>query len=119
MTALTLPRPRPNLFPLALIALAALAVVASYHAVMTHGQAALDAQHCFGNGTIQQEVMQDPLTGRTMRFCLEQGKWFISIDAADGSNVTMFPRSFARCLADVIDYAKRSGFTKLLPIFPF
>ena len=119
MTAACLPHPRPNLVPLALLAAAFLAALASYHAVVTHGNAAIDAQHCFqGGGTVMPEMMQDPLTGRIMRFCHDNGNWFISIDAPDGGNVTMFPRSFAKCLSDVIAYAKRSGFIHLLPFLP-
>lgn len=100
---------------LVLLAALGLMILASTHAVIAHGQAAISAQNCFnGNGVIQPQVYLDPLTGRTMRFCNEHGKWYVSIDAEDGRNVTMFPRSLARCLRDVTSYAERSGFTRLL-----
>lgn len=119
MTAITAYRSRPNLIPLFLTILAFLAMLASYHAVMTHGHAAIDAQNCFnGGGTIMREVMQDPLTGRMMRFCVQNGNWYVTIDGCDGSNITCFPRSFAKSLAEVIDYAKRAGFTHLMGILP-
>lgn len=122
MTALALPRPRPNLLlPLILLALAGLALyfMASYHAVMTHGSAALAAQKCFdGGGVIQREIMQDPITGRMMRFCVQDGNWYVSIEGCDGGNVTCYPRSFAKSLSDVISYAVRSGYTHLMGILP-
>lgn len=98
----------------ALAILAFLAVQMSAHAWKTHGTAALNAAHCFDNGQVMQEMRRDPLTGRTMKFCIENGHWFIKIDFKDGNNLTMFPRSFAKCLRDVIDYAIRSGYTEII-----
>ena len=120
MTAACLPRPRPNLIPLFIIlaGLALLAFVASYHAVMTHGTNALDAAHCFNHGQIMPQIMQDPLTGRMMRFCLENGRWFVSLDGCDGGNITCFPRTFAKSLSECLEYAKRAGFTHLMGILP-
>ena len=86
-------------------------MLASAHAVMAHGQAAINAQSCFnGAGQIMQQVYTDPTNGRRMSFCNQQGNWFVSIDSCDGANVTCFPRSFAKSLRDVLDYAIRSGF---------
>lgn len=108
------PRTHSNPFPLVLVGILVLLVgLASVHAVIRHGEAAITAQRCFGGeGQTMREVYEDPLNGRQMSFCNHKGNWYVSIDAADGGNVTMFPRSFARCLRDVIDYAKRSGFTR-------
>lgn len=121
MTALTAlyPRRSPSLLLILLAGVALMAVVMSAHALMTHGNAAVDAQRCFnGNGTIAPQIMADPLTGRTMEFCKDKsGGWYIKIDGPDGGNITMFPRSFAKCLRDVLEYAKRSGFTFEVPTY--
>jgi hypothetical protein len=86
-------------------------MLASTHAVMNHGQAAINAQNCFnGAGQIMKQNFIEPQTGRHMSFCNQSGNWFVSIDGPDGGNVTMFPRSMAKCLRDVLDYAIRSGF---------
>lgn len=113
MTTICMPRNRFNPFPLLLGIIICVIVLASVHAVMAHGQAAMTAQNCFnGGGQVMKQVMQDPLTFRQMRFCNQQGHWFVSIDAHDGGNVTMFPRSMAKCLREVLDYAIHSGFTE-------
>jgi len=89
-----------------------LMITASYHAITTHGLAAVSAQDCFnGGGQVMQQVLEDPLSGRRMTFCRQNRQWFVSIDEPDGGNVTMFPRSWAKSLRDVIEYAHRSGFT--------
>jgi hypothetical protein len=91
-------------------------MLASYHAVATHGQAAINAQNCFNrDGQVMKQVMMDPLTGRRMSFCNQNGHWFVSIDKCEGSNVTCFPRSFAKSLRECLEYARRSGFTTPLP----
>jgi hypothetical protein len=119
MTSIAYPQKRNSLAPfLILIALAILGwfMLASAHALLTHGQAALTAADCFnGGGTIMPEKMQDPLTGRIMSFCKDkQGGWWVSIDACDGGNVTCFPRSFAKSLRDCLEYAKRTGYKILM-----
>jgi hypothetical protein len=85
----------------------------SPHAFMTHGQAALNARDCWNKGgTVIPEVMQDPLTGRYMQFCRDKDNhWYAGIFGSDGGNVTAFPRSFAKCLTDLVEYAKRTGYT--------
>lgn len=121
MTALTAPYPRrsPSMLLVLLAGIAFLVVLASAHALLNHGSAALDGQKCFnGGGTIAPKIMADPLTGRTMEFCKDpNGRWYISITGRDGGNITIFPRSFAKCLSDVVQYAKRTGFTLELPTF--
>lgn len=121
MTAITASYPRrsPNLLLILLAGIAFLVVLASAHALLNHGSAAIDAQRCFsGGGTVMPQIMADPLTGRTMEFCkTPDGRWYISINGRDGGNVTMFPRSFAKCLRDVLEYAKRSGFTFEVPTY--
>jgi hypothetical protein len=127
MTAACLPRPgvgahggHGGAVPLLLLLLAVgafLIVLASTHAVIRHGSDAITAQNCFnGGGSVMKQVMEDPVSFRQMRFCNQNGHWFVSIDAHDGGNVTMFPRGFARCIRDVIDYAKRSGFTRMVQV---
>jgi hypothetical protein len=102
-----------------LVGLVILAMVASAHAVMTHGSAALDAMNCFnGEGMIAPQIYVDPMSGRTMEFCHNNKGWFAKIDGCDGGNITCFPRSFAKSLRDCIEYAKRTGFTFELPIIP-
>lgn len=113
----TLPRPRvilPSVIIIIVLMLALLATIApSMHALARHGQAAINASNCFnGKGQVMQQQMIDPLTNRRMSFCNMGGHWFVAINAEDGGNVTIFPRSFAKCLSDVISYAKRSGFTR-------
>lgn len=86
-------------------------ILASAHAVMAHGQAAINAQSCFnGAGQVMGQNYIEPRSGRHMSFCNQNGHWFVSIDGPDGGNVTMFPRSMAKCLRDVLDYAIRTGF---------
>lgn len=116
MSAACYPRSRSNPLPwLILLCCLALMIVASLHALKTHGTAAITAQNCFnGHGTVMRQTMIDPLTNRKMSFCMMSGHWFISIDADDGGNVTMFPRSMAKCLQDVMEYAWRSGFTRVI-----
>ena len=108
--------PRSNPFPLLLAGILILLVVlASVHAVIAHGQAAMEGQRCFnGQGQIAKQILYDPLTGRSMNFCNDHGKWYVAIQGPDGGNVTVFPRSFARCLQDVLEYARRSGFTQTM-----
>ena len=115
----TYPRRHTSAAPLMLlvcVGVLAWLMLASTHAVMTHGQAAIDAQNCFsGKGQVMKQVLMDPLNGRRMSFCNQNGRWFASIEGPDGGNVTMFPRSAAKCLRDVLSYARRSGFTTPLP----
>lgn len=94
--------------------------LASTHAVITHGNAAIAAQRCFqGEGKIIGPTMVDLLTGRTMEFCKDMGgRYYVKIDACDGGNVTCYPRSFAKSLSDLVNYAKRAGFTRELPTLP-
>jgi hypothetical protein len=116
MTAVCMPRNRSNPFGILLIfaILASLIVLASTHAVMNHGQAAINAQNCWnGQGQVMKQIYFEAKSGRTMQFCNQGGKWFVKIDGPDGNNITMFPRSFARCLRDVLDYGIRSGFLPL------
>ena len=116
MTTMAYPRSHFNPFPLFVVGILVLMILASAHAVIAHGQSAITAQDCWNKGgEIMREVMQDPLTGRFMEFCRKDGHWFVGIFGPDGGNITLFPRSFARCLSDVIGYAKRSGFvTKIM-----
>jgi hypothetical protein len=118
MTCATFPRSRSNPFPLIVLSIiAAVIVLASTHAVIRHGSAAMAGQNCFNNGgQVMSQVLQDPLTGRYMKFCNDHGHWYVAINGSDGGNVTVFPRSFAHCLRDVLDYAQRSGFTRLIAI---
>jgi hypothetical protein len=107
------PRSHSNPFPLLLGIIAVVIMLASAHAVITHGQAAIDAQNCFnGGGTVMKQIKFDPITGRSMKFCNQSGNWYVSIDRCEGGNVTCFPRSAAKCLRDALDYARRSGFTQ-------
>jgi hypothetical protein len=100
----------PVLLFMAVIVIAMIAL-ASTHAVIRHGAAAISAQNCFnGSGTVAPQSYLDPMTGRKMFFCNQRGNWFVRVDDEKGRNVTMFPRSFARCLRDVIEYAQRSGY---------
>ena len=86
-------------------------ITASPHALAKHGDTALTAQDCFnGSGQTMTQKYTEPSSGRTMKFCNLHGSWFVSIDAEDGKNVTMFPRSMAKCLNDVLQYARNSGF---------
>jgi len=112
MTTMAFPRSHFNPFPLFVVGILALMILASAHAVIAHGQSAITAQDCWNKGgQVMKQVYVDPLTGRHMSFCEKDGHWFVAINAPDGGNVTMFPRSMARCLSDVIEYAKRTGFT--------
>ena len=107
----TCPRTHSNPFPLILAGILVLLMLASVHAVITHGQAAIAAQNCFsGQGQVMKQIFYDPLTGRSMKFCNQNGNWFVSIDHCQGGNVTCFPRTAAKCLRDVLNYAVRSGF---------
>ena len=112
MTTMAYPRTRFNPFPLFVVGILVLMILASAHAVIAHGQSAITAQNCFNDGgRVMKQVYVDPLTGRHMSICEKDGHWFVAINSSDGSNVTMFPRSMARCLSDVVDYARRTGFT--------
>jgi hypothetical protein len=113
MTAACYPRNHSNPFPLLLAGILVLLIVASVHAVIAHGQAAITAQDCFNkNGQVMKQVLYDPLTGRSMHFCNDHGKWYVAINGPDGGNITTFPRSLARCFQDVLEYAQRAGFTQ-------
>ena len=117
MTAMCMPRSRSSfgLWFLLICGIALAIILASTQAVVRHGESAMTAQRCFqGEGQTMRQVYVDPLTGRQMSFCNQQGHWFVSIDGPDGGNVTMFPRSFARCLTDLVEYAQRSGFTRMM-----
>ena len=120
MIAIPLHRSNHSLLPFLLVGLALLVyaiMLASTHAVINHGQAAMDAQNCWNKGgNVIPEVRYDPITFRKMSFCEQNGRWYVSIEAPDGGNVSAFPRSFAKCLRDVLDYAERSGFTS--KVFP-
>jgi hypothetical protein len=120
MTTMTMHRARSNVPLFLLFVMAAILgwmMLASVHAVMRHGTAAIDAQNCFsGKGMTMKEVRYEPGTFRKMSFCQMGGHWFISVDACDGGNVTCYPRSFAKCLRDVIRYAEEHGFTS--KVFP-
>jgi hypothetical protein len=86
-------------------------MLASTHAVIAHGQAAINAQNCFnGAGQVMNQVYIDPKSGKRMSFCNQHGQWFVSVDDCNGGNITCFPRSFAKSLRDCLDYAIRSGF---------